>query len=401
MLHDGRAFSQGPPAFSAGISNLGRHIHDIGKVRTVIVPYFCIVNQYECNMRRILILAAALIAACLLSGFGHNNHSDTTMKENPNLTREWDKVFPQSDRVNHSKVTFRNRYGITLAADLYTPKDAAGKLPAIAVSGPFGAVKEQASGLYAQTLAERGFLAIAFDPSYTGESGGEPRYVASPDINTEDFSAAVDFLSTRDDVDPERIGILGICGWGGLALNAAAIDTRIKATVTATMYDMHRVKANGYFDSMDADARYELRRQLNAQRTEDAKNGTYTLAGGVVDPLPDDAPQFVKDYHAYYKTPRGYHPRSLNSNNGWNKTSDLSYINTPILTYSDEIRSAVLVIHGEKAHSRYFSEDAFRKLKGDNKELLIIPGASHVDLYDNLTLIPFDKIERFFREYLK
>ncbi|WP_064976242.1 alpha/beta hydrolase [Alistipes provencensis] len=352
-------------------------------------------------MRRILILAAALIAACLLSGFGHNNHSDTTMKENPNLTREWDKVFPQSDRVNHTKVTFRNRYGITLAADLYTPKDAAGKLPAVAVSGPFGAVKEQASGLYAQTLAERGFLAIAFDPSYTGESGGEPRYVASPDINTEDFSAAVDFLSTRDNVDPERIGILGICGWGGLALNAAAIDTRIKATVTATMYDMHRVKANGYFDSMDADARYELRRQLNAQRTEDAKNGTYALAGGVVDPLPDDAPQFVKDYHAYYKTPRGYHPRSLNSNNGWNKTSDLSYINTPILTYSDEIRSAVLVIHGEKAHSRYFSEDAFRKLKGDNKELLIIPGASHVDLYDNLTLIPFDKIERFFREYLK
>ena len=401
MLHDGRAFSQGPPAFSAGISNLGRHIHDIGKVRTVIVSYFCIVNQYECNMRRILILAAALIAACLLSGFGHNNHSDTTMKENPNLTREWDKVFPQSNRVNHSKVTFRNRYGITLAADLYTPKDAAGKLPAVAVSGPFGAVKEQASGLYAQTLAERGFLAIAFDPSYTGESGGEPRYVASPDINTEDFSAAVDFLSTRDDVDPERIGILGICGWGGLALNAAAIDTRIKATVTATMYDMHRVKANGYFDSMDADARYELRRQLNAQRTEDAKNGTYALAGGVVDPLPDDAPQFVKDYHAYYKTPRGYHPRSLNSNNGWNKTSDLSYINTPILTYSDEIRSAVLVIHGEKAHSRYFSEDAFRKLKGDNKERLIIPCASHVDLYDNLTLIPFDKIERFFREYLK
>ena len=401
MLHEGRAFSQGPPAFSAGISNLGRHIHDIGKVRTVIVSYFCIVNQYECNMRRILILAVALIAACLLSGFGHNNHSDTTMKENPNLTREWDKVFPQSDRVNHSKVTFRNRYGITLAADLYTPKDAAGKLPAVAVSGPFGAVKEQASGLYAQTLAERGFLAIAFDPSYTGESGGEPRNVASPDINTEDFSAAVDFLSTRDDVDPERIGILGICGWGGLALNAAAIDTRIKATVTATMYDMHRVKANGYFDSMDADARYELRRQLNAQRTEDAKNGTYALAGGVVDPLPDDAPLFVKDYHTYYKTPRGYHPRSLNSNNGWNKTSDLSYINTPILTYSDEIRSAVLVIHGEKAHSRYFSEDAFRKLKGDNKELLIIPGASHVDLYDNLTLIPFDKIERFFREYLK
>ncbi|SEA01842.1 hypothetical protein SAMN05444145_101301 [Alistipes timonensis JC136] len=323
------------------------------------------------------------------------------MKENPNLTREWDKVFPQSDRVNHSKVTFRNRYGILLAADLYTPKDAVGKLPAVAVSGPFGAVKEQASGLYAQTLAERGFLAIAFDPSYTGESGGEPRYVASPDINTEDFSAAVDFLSTRDDVDSERIGILGICGWGGLAINAAAIDTRIKATVTATMYDMHRVNADGYFDSMDADARYELRRQLNAQRTEDAKNGSHALAGGVVDPLPEDAPWFVKDYHAYYKTPRGYHPRSLNSNNGWNKTSALSYINTPILAYSDEIRSAVLVIHGEKAHSRYFSEDAFKKLKGDNKELLIIPGASHVDLYDNLAVIPFDKIEGFFREYLK
>ncbi|WP_437177422.1 alpha/beta hydrolase [Alistipes timonensis] len=323
------------------------------------------------------------------------------MKENPNLTREWDKVFPQSDRVNHSKVTFRNRYGILLAADLYTPKDAVGKLPAVAVSGPFGAVKEQASGLYAQTLAERGFLAIAFDPSYTGESGGEPRYVASPDINTEDFSAAVDFLSTRDDVDSERIGILGICGWGGLAINAAAIDTRIKATVTATMYDMHRVNADGYFDSMDADARYELRRQLNAQRTEDAKNGSHALADGVVDPLPEDAPWFVKDYHAYYKTPRGYHPRSLNSNNGWNKTSALSYINTPILAYSDEIRSAVLVIHGEKAHSRYFSEDAFKKLKGDNKELLIIPGASHVDLYDNLAVIPFDKIESFFREYLK
>lgn len=352
-------------------------------------------------MRRILILATALIAAYPLSGYGKNNHSDTTMKENPNLTREWDKVFPQSDRVNHSKVTFRNRYGILLAADLYTPKDAVGKLPAVAVSGPFGAVKEQASGLYAQTLAERGFLAIAFDPSYTGESGGEPRYVASPDINTEDFSAAVDFLSTRDDVDSERIGILGICGWGGLAINAAAIDPRIKATVTATMYDMHRVNADGYFDSMDADARYELRRQLNAQRTEDAKNGSHALAGGVVDPLPEDAPWFVKDYHAYYKPPRGYHPRSLNSNNGWNKTSALSYINTPILAYSDEIRSAVLVIHGEKAHSRYFSEDAFKKLKGDNKELLIIPGASHVDLYDNLAVIPFDKIESFFREYLK
>ena len=298
-------------------------------------------------------------------------------------------------------MTFRNRYGITLAADLYIPRNASGKLPAIAVSGPFGAVKEQASGLYAQTLAERGFLTVAFDPSYTGESGGEPRYVASPDINTEDFSAAVDYLSTRDDVDPERIGILGICGFGGFAINAAAIDTRIKATVASTMYDISRCTANGYFDTMDADARYELRRQLNAQRTEDARTGTCALAGGVVDPLPDDAPRFVKDYYAYYKTPRGYHPRSLNSNDGWNKTSSLSFINMPILSYSDEIRSAVLLIHGEKAHSRYFSEDAFKKLKGNNKELHIIPGASHVDLYDNLAVIPFDKIEGFFREYLK
>lgn len=318
------------------------------------------------------------------------------------LVKEWDKVFPQSNKVIHEKVTFRNRYGITLAADMYIPKNAEGKLAAIAVSGPFGAVKEQSSGLYAQTLAERGFLTIAFDPSYTGESGGQPRYVASPDINTEDFSAAVDFLSTRNDVDPERIGILGICGWGGMALNAAAMDTRIKATVTSTMYDMSRVNANGYFDAMDADQRYELRRQLNAQRTIDAKKGTYELAGGVVDPLPDDAPQFVKDYYAYYKTPRGYHKRSLNSNNGWNKTSSLSFINMPLLTYSDEIRNAVLMIHGEKAHSRYFSEDAFKKLKGDNKELLIIPGASHVDLYDNqANVIPFDKIESFFRAYLK
>lgn len=318
------------------------------------------------------------------------------------LVKEWDKVFPQSNKVVHEKVTFRNRYGITLVADMYIPKNAGGKLAAITVSGPFGAVKEQSSGLYAQTLAERGFLTIAFDPSYTGESGGQPRYVASPDINTEDFSAAVDFLSTRDDVDPDRIGILGICGWGGMALNAAAMDTRIKATVTSTMYDMSRVNANGYFDAMDADQRYELRRQLNAQRTLDAKNGTYELAGGVVDPLPDDAPQFVKDYYAYYKTPRGYHKRSLNSNNGWNKTSSLSFINMPLLAYSDEIRNAVLMIHGEKAHSRYFSEDAFKKLKGDNKELLIIPGASHVDLYDNqANVIPFDKIESFFREYLK
>jgi hypothetical protein len=322
--------------------------------------------------------------------------------ENLNLTQEWDKVFPKSDKVNHSKVTFRNRYGITLAADMYIPKNAVGKLPAIAVSGPFGAVKEQSSGLYAQTMAECGFLTIAFDPSYTGESGGEPRYVASPDINTEDFCAAVDFLSMRDDVDPERIGIIGICGWGGMAINAAAIDTRIKATVTSTMYDMSRVNANGYFDSMDAEQRYELRKQLNAQRTIDMKNGSYALGGGVVDPLPDDAPWFVKDYHNYYKTECGYHKRSLNSNGGWNKTSALSFINMTLLAYSDEIRSAVLVIHGEKAHSRYFSEDAFKKLKGDNKELMIIPGASHVDLYDNRAgVIPYDKIEQFFREYLK
>ena len=332
-----------------------------------------------------------------------NNYFNSVymIDQKQSLVQEWDKVFPQSDKVHHMKVTFRNRYGIILAADMYIPRNAEGKLPAIAVSGPFGAVKEQSSGLYAQALAERGFLTIAFDPSYTGESDGEPSYVASPDINTEDFCAAVDFLSIRDDVDAERIGILGICGWGGMALNAAAIDTRIKATVTVTMYDMSRVNANGYFDSMNADARYELRKQLNAQRTEDARNGSYALAGGVVDPLPVDAPRFLKDYHSYYKTERGYHKRSLNSNNGWNKTSSLSFINMPILSYSDEIRSAVLMLHGEKAHSRYFSEDAFKKLKGGNKELLIIPDASHVDLYDNLNVIPFDRIERFFREYLK
>ena len=311
-------------------------------------------------------------------------------------------MFPLSEKVNHSKITFHNRYGITLAADLYVPKNAEGKLAAIAICGPFGAVKEQASGLYAQTLAERGFLTIAFDPSFTGESGGQPRYVASPDINTEDFCAAVDYLSTRNDVDKERIGILGICGWGGLAINAAAIDTRIKATVSSTMYDMSRVTENGYFDEADnADARNAMREQLNAQRTEDYRNGTYALAGGVVDPLPEDAPQFVKDYHAYYKTQRGYHKRSLNSNGGWNKTSSLSFLNMPLLSFAGEIRNAVLLIHGEKAHSRYFSEDTFKKLKGDNKELMIIPGASHTDLYDNLDKIPFDKIEQFYRENLK
>ena len=354
------------------------------------------------NIKTIVTTGMLFLAGTIVSGQTSTNQVKEKNMEKLELVKEWDKVFPQSNKVVHEKVTFRNRYGITLVADMYIPKNAKGKLAAIAVSGPFGAVKEQSSGLYAQTLAERGFLTIAFDPSYTGESGGQPRYVASPDINTEDFCAAVDFLSTLDDVDPERIGILGICGWGGMALNAAAMDTRIKATVTSTMYDMSRVNANGYFDAMDADQRYELRRQLNAQRTLDAKNGTYELAGGVVDPLPDDAPQFVKDYYAYYKTPRGYHKRSLNSNNGWNKTSSLSFINMPLLAYSDEIRNAVLMIHGEKAHSRYFSEDAFKKLKGDNKELLIIPGASHVDLYDNqANVIPFDKIESFFREYLK
>lgn len=354
------------------------------------------------SIKTIVVTGMLFLAGTIVSGQTSTNQVKEKNMEKLELVKEWDKVFPQSNKVVHEKVTFRNRYGITLAADMYIPKNAKGKLAAIAVSGPFGAVKEQSSGLYAQTLAERGFLTIAFDPSYTGESGGQPRYVASPDINTEDFCAAVDFLSTLDDVDSERIGILGICGWGGMALNAAAMDTRIKAMVTSTMYDMSRVNANGYFDAMDADQRYELRRQLNAQRTLDAKKGTYELAGGVVDPLPDDAPQFVKDYYAYYKTLRGYHKRSLNSNNGWNKTSSLSFINMPLLAYSDEIRNAVLMIHGEKAHSRYFSEDAFKKLKGDNKELLIIPGASHVDLYDNqANVIPFDKIESFFREYLK
>ena len=322
--------------------------------------------------------------------------------EQRKLTQEWDKVFPKSDKVNHSKITFHNRYGITLVADMYVPKNASGKLPAIAVSGPFGAVKEQSSGLYAQKMAEFGFLTIAFDPSFTGESGGSPRYVASPDINTEDFSAAVDFLSVQETVDPERIGIIGICGWGGMAINAAAMDTRIKATVASTMYDMTRVNANGYFDSENtSDARYEKKKAMNAQRTEDYKNGSYALAGGVVDPLPEDAPQFVKDYYAYYKTERGYHPRSLNSNGGWNVTSSLSFMNMPILQYSQEIRSAVLLVHGGKAHSRYFSEGAYEKLTGDNKELMIIPGASHVDLYDQTDVIPFEKLRSFFAEYLK
>lgn len=314
----------------------------------------------------------------------------------------WDKTFKKSDKVDVQKVSFKNRYGITLVGDLYIPKEkSAGKMPAIALSGPFGAVKEQASGLYAQTLAQRGFITLAFDPSYTGESGGEPRSVASPDINTEDFSAAVDFLSNHENVDPEKIGILGICGFGGLGLNAAAMDTRIKAVVTSTMYDMSRVNANGYFDSLDEKARYELKQNLNKQRSEDFKKGTYAKASGLPDKLSGDEAQFVKDYYDYYKTKRGFHKRSINSNGNWNMTSALSFINMPILTRSGEIQNAVLMIHGEKAHSRYFSEDAFKQLKGENKELLIIPDANHVDLYDNLEKIPFDKIEAFYREYLK
>ena len=323
-----------------------------------------------------------------------------------NLTNEWDKTFPESDRVEHSKVTFVNRYGITLAADMYVPKDAEGKLPAIAVSGPFGAVKEQCSGLYAQILAERGFLTIAFDPSFTGESSGEPRYMASPDINMEDFMAAVDFLSLCEKADPGRIGILGICGWGGMALNTAALDTRIKATVTATMYDMTRVNANGYFDSEDSEEqRYEKKKALCAQRIEDLKNGSHKRAGGCLPlPVPEDAPFFVKDYSEYYKG-RAYHERSLNSNDGWNVTGCQSFMNQPILKYSNEIRSAVLIIHGEKAHSCYFSKDAYENMVKDskytdNKELMIIPDAVHTDLYDNLEVIPFDKIESFYNKYL-
>lgn len=315
---------------------------------------------------------------------------------------DWDKTFPKSDKVVIKKVNFKNRYGIKLVGDLYIPKNLTSeKLPAIAVSGPFGAVKEQSSGLYAQTLAEKGFITMAFDPSYTGESSGEPRNVASPDINTEDFSAAVDFLSNQENVNPDKIGIIGICGFGGFGLNAAAIDTRIKTTATITMYDMTRVTAKGYFDSMDENARYEFKKQLNSQRTEDFKKGYYAKASGLPEKLTGDEPQFVKDYYGYYKTPRGFHKRSINSNGNWNMTSSLSLINLPILAYSNEIKSAVLMVHGENAHSRYFSEDAFKKLKGDNKELLIVKDANHVDLYDNLEKIPFDKIETFFTTYLK
>ena len=361
-------------------------------------------------MKQTIIIA---LAAMLLIGCKQNKNMNTLT-----LTQEWDKTFPKSELVYHSKVTFHNRFGIELAADMYVPRSFADvqddichserseeslRLPAIAVSGPFGAVKEQTAGIYAQHMAERGFLTIAFDPSFTGESGGEPRRMASPDINTEDFLAAVDFLSTYELADPERIGIIGICGWGGMAINAAALDPRIKATVTSTMYDMSRVAREGYFGSTDnAVARDAQRQAWAAQRTEDYRTGTYKRAGGVVDPLPDDAPWFVKDYHSYYKTPRGYHKRSGNSTDGWNVIGTMSFMNQPLLDMAGEIKTPVLIIHGEKAHSRYFSEGAFAKLKGHNKELLILPGAVHTDLYDDVAgVIPYDKIESFFKTYLK
>lgn len=331
-----------------------------------------------------------------------NTNTSVAPAEQLTLTQEWDKVFPKSDKVDHRKVTFVNRYGITLAADMYVPKGATRPLPAIAVSGPFGAVKEQSSGLYAQQLAERGYLAIAFDPSFTGESGGMPRRVASPDINTEDFSAAVDFLSVQPEVDTDRIGILGVCGWGGIAIQAAINDPRIKATVASTMYDMTRVSANGYFDADDSkEKRNANRAAMAAQRTEDYRRGEYTRAGGVVDPLPDDAPRFVKDYHAYYKTPRGFHPRSGNSTDGWNVTSTLPFVNFRFFEYAGELDNAVLIVHGDQAHSYYFGKDVFAKLKGDNKQMLTIKGASHCDLYDRVDIIPFDEIAAFYKENLK
>lgn len=364
------------------------------------------------NLSKNLLMAAVLIL-CGCTQKDETNKNNENMNTTLQLTQEWDKVFPQSDKVNHKKVTFKNRYGIELAADMYTPKDAKGKLPAIAVSGPFGAVKEQSSGLYAQHMAELGFLAIAFDPSFTGESGGEPRRMASPDINTEDFLAAVDFLSVQDNVDPERIGIIGICGFGGMAVNAAALDPRIKATVASTMYDMSKVTVEGYFKSEDTkEQRMEKRKAIAKQRTEDYKNGSYKRAGGVVDPLPDDAPQFVKEYYDYYKTKRGYHERSGNSTDGWNVTGCQSFLNQPLLAWAHEIEAPVLLIHGEKAHSRYFSEYAFEKMTGvhvdgesktvGNKELMIIPGAVHCDLYDDKAgVIPYDKLAEFFKSNLK
>lgn len=351
-------------------------------------------------------LTAALIFSALTTASQIMNNPNTNTSLAPaaelELTKQWDKVFPKSDKVDHRKVVFVNRYGITIAADMYTPKGAAGKLPAIAVSGPFGAVKEQSSGLYAQQLAERGLLTIAFDPSFTGESSGMPRRVASPDINVEDFSAAVDFLMVQPNVDPQRVGILGICGWGGIAIQAAINDPRIKATVSSTMYDMTRVNANGYFDSENtSEERNAKRAAMAAQRTEDYRNGRYTRAGGVVDPLPDDAPQFVKDYYAYYKTPRGYHERSGNSTDGWNMTSNLPFVNFKFLEYADELETAVLIVHGDKAHSYYFGKDTFARLKGDNKRMLTVKGATHCDLYDRLDTIPFDEIATFYKEFLK
>ena len=365
-------------------------------------------------MKKIILTTVIMAASLGVAAQNHQTMANSIVKEDLRLVQEWDKTFPKSDKVNHSKVTFVNRYGITLAADMYSPLNAAGKLPAIAVSGPFGAVKEQSSGLYAQAMAERGFITIAFDPSYTGESGGKPRYVASPDINTEDFHAAVDFLSVQENVDSERIGIIGICGWGGIALNAAALDPRIKATVASTMYDMSRVSQNGYFDSSDSkEARDEARKAMAAQRLVDYRNGYYERAGGVVDPLTDDTPWFVKQYHAYYKTPRGYHARSLNSNEGWNKTGAQSWVNAGFLKFTNEIDNAVLIVHGEKAHSLYFGEDAFDNMTGTkhekgksaqvgNKQLLIVPNATHCDLYDGGegNFIPFDKISEFFNTNL-
>ena len=358
-------------------------------------------------MNKITLFAIGLIACGSLTANPktmNNPNLNTSLAptEQLTLTQEWDKVFPKSDKVDHKKVTFVNRYGVTLAADMYTPHGAKGKLPAIAISGPFGAVKEQSSGLYAQQLAERGFLTIAFDPSFTGESGGMPRRVASPDINVEDFSAAVDFLSVQPNVDAEHIGILGVCGWGGIAIEAAINDPRIKATVASTMYDMTRVTANGYFDADNsAEKRNANRAALAAQRTEDYRSGSYQRAGGVVDPLPDDAPQFVKDYHAYYKTPRGFHPRSGNSTDGWNVTSSLPFMNFKFFEYAGELQNAVLIVHGDKAHSYYFGKDTFERLRGDNKQMLTVKDASHCDLYDNLEKIPFDEIAAFYTQYLK
>lgn len=377
----------------------------MGKARLYFLLLFC-------RMKKLLYALLVPVAVVLEPATLKSQNTDIDMNLNTNtliapvetlkLTQDWDKVFPKSDKVDHSKVVFVNRYGITLAADVYKPKDANGKLPAIAVSGPFGAVKEQSSGLYARQLAERGFLTIAFDPSFTGESGGMPRRVASPDINVEDFSAAVDYLMNRGDVDSGKVGILGICGWGGIAVQAAINDPRIKATVASTMYDMTRVNANGYFDSENSAAERNAKRKAMAeQRTIDFRNGEYKRAGGVVDPLPDDAPQFVKDYHAYYKTPRGYHVRSGNSTDGWNTTSNLPFINFKFFEYADELESAVLIVHGDKAHSYYFGKDTFARLKGDNKQMLTVKGATHCDLYDQLDIIPMDEIAAFYNKYLK